>query len=127
MSTVTPFAVARAAGRCASPAPRPASAAAVRATAAGAIISIGVERVVDPFLAHAADTVVHGLRPLVVGRGLPLEPDGAALATALDALLDQRLGVAAAAAGGVDVEVVHRADARGARRRPGPEDRRQPD
>src|SRR5262245_19571979 len=73
MSTVTPWALARAAGRCASPAPMPARAAAVTATAADAIISIGVQRVVDPFLAHAADAVVDGLRALVVGRCLPLE------------------------------------------------------
>jgi hypothetical protein len=48
-------------------------------------------------------------------------------AAAIQAGGDERVGGAAAAATGRDEEVVHHADARGARRRPRPEDRGEAD
>jgi len=64
---------------------------------------------------------------MVVGRGLPGEQGGAVRAATLQAGGDEGIRGAAAAAAGRDEEVVHDADARGARRRPRPEDRREAD
>src|SRR5918994_3220514 len=84
--------------------------------------SLCLERVVDPFLALAADAVVDLLRPRVVLRRLPRELGRPALAARLAAALDQGLSGAAAAALGRHVEVVHEPDPRRARGRPQPVD-----
>src|SRR5215211_6196010 len=89
--------------------------------------SLRFERVVEPFLARAADAVVDGLRAGVVLRGLPGELGRAALAAGLPAALDQRLRGAAAPAFGRHEQVVHEPDPRGAGRRPQPVDRREAD
>src|SRR5919107_3054861 len=89
--------------------------------------SLRVERVVDPFVALAADAVVDRLRPRVVLRRLPRELGRTALAAGLAAALDQRLRGTGAAAVGRDEEVVHEPDPRGAGRRPQPVDGREAD
>src|SRR6185437_17029471 len=86
---------------------------------------LGLEPVVEPLLAVAAYAFVHGLRPLVVERRLPSEPRGAALSTGLSALLDERIGVAAAPAVWGHEQVVHHSQPAPIGGRPRPEQRRE--
>src|SRR3954452_1888559 len=85
-------------------------------------VSLRRERVVEPFLARAADAVVDLLRPRVVLGGLPRELGGAAPAAGLAAAFDQRLRRAAAAALGGHEQVIHEPDPGRAGRRPQPVD-----